>query len=105
MLAPFLPDGSRASAWPDLTPVARQLLLQETLVVNPSLVLVGTVDYQSAREPLLLHEPSGRFASLAGEFFNIGAGLTVTITEGTLIGGRGGLVLLVAAVVAVVLLT
>lgn len=104
MLAPLLPAGFRASTWPDLTPVARQLFLGEFLAVNAGLALTGTVDYESAREPILLHEASGKFVSLAGQVVDIGAGLTVNVTDGTLIEGRGWLVLLAAAVAAAVLL-
>lgn len=104
MLAPLLPAGFRASAWPDFTPIARQLFLAQFLAVNDGLVLTGTVDYESAREPVLLYDASGKFVSLAGQVVDTGAGLTVNVTEGALIGGRGLVVLLIVAVAAVVLL-
>ena len=85
MLAPLLPDGFRASAWPDLGPTSRQLLLAEILAANPDLVLTGSVDYESPREPLLLHEPSGVFISIAGQTVDTGSGLNVNVTQGTLI--------------------
>ncbi len=99
--APLLPDGFPASAWFELEPNARALFLEGFLAINPKLELTGTVDYESAREPILLDTELGSFVSLRGDAVDTGQGLIVNITEGTVAGQP---VLFWAAVMGIVLI-
>jgi len=103
-VAPLLPESFTKSAWPDLGPTARLLFLEEILVANPDLVVEGTVDYQSSREPVLLDTRNGVNISLAAEVVNLGRGLIVEVTEGTLQNSNLLLGLVVVALLGVSLL-
>ena len=79
-----LPRGFKASAWPDLDPTARQLLLEEFLIANPDLELTGAIDFEASLEPLLRDSRDGRIVSLAGEVIFAGdvGGLQVPVMPG-----------------------
>lgn len=94
----YLPQGYRASAWPDLEPNARRLMVEDFLSGNPGFLAWG-LDYSEPREPLFM-APGGQYWSLSGQ--PVG-GLAVDITEGTMIpaGGLDWTTLAAVALVAV----
>ena len=98
-----LPAGFKSSAWPDLDGTARALLLTEFQVRNPDLELVGSVDYDSPREPLLQHRQTGQWFSLRGDLVSAGEAPRIAITgrptsngDQVLLVVLGGLLILAA---------
>jgi hypothetical protein len=84
-LANSLPPGARASAWPDLSPTARQLMVNEFLAENPNLRPWARIDFERRTEPLFIDDESGDLVSLAGQVFPQQGGgdgpLELTITK------------------------
>ena len=76
-------SGFKASAWPLLDPSARRSLLEEILIFNPELEVIGTPDYESPSEPLLLDTSSGETVTLLGDVVQTPDGsLAVTVFPG-----------------------
>lgn len=99
-----LPAGFAASAWPDLDPAGRALFLEEFLVANPQLEVIGSVDYESAAEPVLVNRRSGDVVSLAGQTISSrSSGLTVPIVEGSILSSNAWPWLAIAAIAGLVL--
>ena len=61
-----LPSGYRRSAWKDLDPYGREVLLRETVAATGRTVL-GEVNYETGWEPMLYDWAGGDFWSIAGE--------------------------------------
>lgn len=70
------------TAWPDLGPSARALLLGEILAFNPDLFVTGGVDYESSLEPVLKDE-DGNFFALSGKRLPTLGGPVFGISEST----------------------
>lgn len=75
-----LPHGATRSAWPDLDPTSRQVLVQDYLATYPQLVPTGSIDYEADREPLFLDQVDGNLVSIAGFVFPAGEGQTLAVT-------------------------
>lgn len=68
--APLKPEGVPASAWPDLTPNGRRLLVGR-VITRESIMQIGTIDYQRSQEPLVWNANAGSWQTLAGDLVDL----------------------------------